>query len=1349
MDNISPPELPKQWIKPYKYDRRAISLDDQQIKGNSKKSAQLLSIPGAPIEVSRKSSLNSVMVNETPSLKLPKRLNTRYSFKMKTKNFSSTDIQITSPLTSTCKTFTKFDPRYPPSEDKIDALFNKILEDGTFFWGSAQKNLQGISYKRKWELICKMDEKSNSALNVEDKNTLNAVDIQFLEQLDVLLSDEKKLSSSLYNLERILRHGSSVSKFLDHNHLDTLTNIIPNISQGCQYVFLRCFKTLMNTEIMRSKILDNPSLVEYFCKIISTRDISLRIKLQASDLLLLLAYIDIQKGYEIVWLHIRPLLKHWFKCLLSVLRDPTELEETKNMTFVQRTKPSLLLCDYFCSNLFLINSLIQGFPTIPLKATILEEMRKCDLHQIIYLSEKLDSTSIQEQIKEIKTQEETIYSRGYGSNHMNLPEVSYAPDIELLITKSKDTPVEDSLGKLLATLSKALNSKTYSETIKIYKSTNSLVTYLMDNFQNNQKSVASETLFQEAVTKLMDSLHSNEITKRAMSELKELEKTVQSLNEEIDRLREINNMDKGDVLEELKQANELIESRDRENEELTLKQKKLEDQVRKDEKNNEKTLAHGRLDSQMTRKKSSVFEKLQGENRNKTKLPGKSLVKSHKVDSLASYVRGGATEADPTFFGYKPNPSLNLNKRYTDNISNEDIQHNVPNSGIFEKEYSSGTISINSYSSNTESDFTTSKSTLISSPSTILNPELSLKPNTTILHESDSSLYVSSSTSTSCITEHLKSEPKNDTQSLPNVSVPPPPPLPLRPLPIHLHGSNNDVTTVQSSAVPPPPPPPLPESLSSANSVPPPPPPPPPFPSSSGTPGPSELNSKENNNTLNNQQSKKKLKQIHWDKIENVKNTLWDHADGRQDTILELEHAGIFEKVQGMFSVQDLVVKPKRAVNVRESNKLLSFLSRDFSQQLAINLHIFAQLTEKEVLQKVLACDNDTIQNVSVLEFFCKDEMVNIGSARIRHFTPYSADYLNASEQPAKNPDELERADKLFLYLPFNLRRYWAERSQCLLVISTYEREYYDMLYNLQKIDDALQNIRHSEKFKTFLYIIIELGNYMNTKAVEGIRLNSLTKLAFIKSNDNKNFSFLHFVEKMLRIHYPDVYGFINDLNKVEDLGKITIDQVQLQCEEYCTKIERIAHSVTKGKLSDPTQLHPDDQILRKVKYKVTRAKTKSELLQAQFKLTNNDFRKSMLYYGEDPDDTDNKINFFNQFVEFSSLFRKCARENIEKEEADRAYEQRKKIAELRNKKNERNDTVHDTSEEIDSVHSLLAQLRDVEKQPEPMRRVKSSKYTLPSEQVSVGEANDEKDISEKHSLLERTQNMLSDIQKI
>lgn len=184
------------------------------------------------------------------------------------------------------------------------------------------------------------------------------------------------------------------------------------------------------------------------------------------------------------------------------------------------------------------------------------------------------------------------------------------------------------------------------------------------------------------------------------------------------------------------------------------------------------------------------------------------------------------------------------------------------------------------------------------------------------------------------------------TAPLPITGGPPPPPPP--PIPGHLPGAPPPIAPI-SGGPPPPPPPPLPGKLPGAP-VPmgagppppppppmpgmlpgaPPPPPPPPMPGAKGLPGmppppPPPMPGARSGHFLSRQNNlepastslglsivrpKKKLKALHWDKVDSPLTTHWaahtPSAEEREEKYLELSRKGILDEVEKLFMAREI-----------------------------------------------------------------------------------------------------------------------------------------------------------------------------------------------------------------------------------------------------------------------------------------------------------------------------------------------------------------------------------------------------------------------------------------------------------
>ena len=1232
------------WVDPQDYMRRARSLDQdiQHMSETSDVVSTGLSLVGCALE--RKQGIPSLMKNKNLSTgELPAR--------QKVPRHPTNHRGATSSPVSRRPVSMIYDLRKIPEDDVVDTIFDDMLKDRTFFWGDARKNLHNISKKRKWALICKMHagEDSQSPRSTWSTDTLvsaNFKDDELLLNLAELLSQPTKISRALHQLEKQLRHNTFCRAFLDENHITTLADCASRIQPSNQFVYLRCFKTIMNYSDGRRHILNTSHLVDYFCSLLSDKSIYLKIRTLSSELLLLLTYVDDQLGYEKVLEHLAPRLRSWLAQVNQLLSSKTDavlntdmekLYTQDNSFFLQFTNTEQLRVDFATTTLFLINSILQALSDKQKKLELVKRLKEDGIHRCFHLMKTtLQHSIISEQIEIYTNTEQYLLAKFAGQP--SLIDVFYGDALESIMAQTKNTSLELPFGSLIQSTCEMLKCRTSSESMKLLKAIESMFGYLETNLHNNVE-FDPESAFQNSINTLIDNLQSDEIARRAMDEVSSLEDAVRSLQSEKSELEKMRDTNKEQIVQKLDYANTLLKEKDAELLRLKRQLDATRNEKREEKRKFDQTLSHQQMkDTGEYYRGFTIFDNLKPQKETSKhkfgKSSGISLTKSRRLGSLAAYIKQDSS---------------------SQSFENENQAENGSRPGL-----------PNPRCDNENCDAGSSSGLqLLREPSTL--PVAPVLPPLPQLPLKDPPPSVSSA----------NADPTPRT-ALPS---PPPPPPPAPPLP------NMIKTTSETQEEGVPPPPPLPPAILSSSNI---------------TP----------------EKPKQALKQIHWEKIDDVEKTVWEDDLQREETVKELEMGGIFDEVRNVFQMRAPAVRKAKKIDKtgKRSDQLKSFLSRDLAQQFGINLHMYSQFSVQEFVQKVLRCDNDIVQNVSVLEFFNTEELTNISTNIMKSFAPYSTDF-SSQNSPQKDPNELQRPDRIFLELCYNLRSYWRERSQCLLVFATYERDYYDLVYKLQNIDDAIQKLRNAFRLKQLLYIIMEIGNYMNKKNVSGIRLNSLAKLSFVKSSVDNNLSFLHFIEKVVRMKYPDIYHFTDELSKAESLGHISLDHIQLECEDYCSKVDGVVRLATEGVLSDPSNLHPTDEITRKIKYKSNRARTKSELLWNQFKLINSDLEKLMKYFGENPKDREAKNSFFLNFGEFSAAFKKCARENTEKEEAYRVYEQRKRLLDTRkaeSKSSTRGDEscseTHHNDSEDDAVDRLLSKLRGFERNPEPLRRRRSGR---------------------------------------
>lgn len=507
-------------------------------------------------------------------------------------------------------------------------------------------------------------------------------------------------------------------------------------------------------------------------------------------------------------------------------------------------------------------------------------------------------------------------------------------------------------------------------------------------------------------------------------------------------------------------------------------------------------------------------------------------------------------------------------------------------------------------------------------------------------------------------------------------SAPPPPPPP--PLPVGLGGTA------------PPPPPPLPPALGTG-----PPPPAPPLPFATKKSVTPEAIPVDINLFEQYPRPKKKLKQLHWEKVDadgSLSNTFWTNSEPH--TIAsDLMLKGVLDEIETIFAAKEI---KKLATKKKEEVDKVSFLARDIAQQFGINLHFYNLLNDMEVVSKILRCDKDVLSNPSVLEFLAKDEIAEIPNSLAISLQPYSTDYeSDPVSKPEKDPNELQRPDRIYLELVYNLQHYWKSRIRALRTISQYEKDYEDLVKKLRAIDVSVSSIKQSKHLKSVFDIILAVGNYMNdtSKQAKGFKLSSLQRLGFVK-DDKNSMSFLHYVEKTIRTNYPELLEFLEDLSACNEVAKYSIEMLSNDCKDFSQSIKNVQSSLDLGNLSDVSKFHPQDRVLKVVSPILPKAKRKAELLMDQVKYTFSEFDKLMLFFGEDPKDSFVRNSFMSKFTNFMTEFKRAQRENQRREEELKLYEQRRKLVENANKQAKAKQENAESDAESNVMDTLLEKLK-------------------------------------------------------
>ena len=468
-------------------------------------------------------------------------------------------------------------------------------------------------------------------------------------------------------------------------------------------------------------------------------------------------------------------------------------------------------------------------------------------------------------------------------------------------------------------------------------------------------------------------------------------------------------------------------------------------------------------------------------------------------------------------------------------------------------------------------------------------------------------------------------------------NIPPPPPMP---------GTNANI--------PPPPPPPPPGKLGFGppgipppppmpgdGNMPPPPPPPPPMP---GMKRPGFLTKSAFNATasasLSGPRPKKKMKALHWDKVDSPNSTVWAthglSAEEKEEKYQELSKKGVLDEVEKLFLAKEIKAIGKKNSKKEEKKQIIS---RDLMHNFQISMAKFSSYSVDELVEMIIHCDKRILDDNVVMEFLQKNDFCDIPDNTAKLMAPYSKDWTGPNPTESKreqDPIELTREDQIYLYTAYELHFYWKSRMRALALTRTYEQEYDEISNKLLEISRVSDSLRSSSSLISVLGLILDIGNFMNdaNKQANGFKLSTLSRLGMLKDDKNES-TFADVVERIVRNQYPGWEDFTDEIGGVITAQKINVEQLQTDAKKYIDNIKNIQMSLDAGNLSDPSKFHPEDKVSIVVQRSMKEARRKAEQLQVFLEDMQKSYDDIMAFYGEDPTDDSSRRDFFAKLANF------------------------------------------------------------------------------------------------------------------
>ncbi|KAF2710757.1 FH2-domain-containing protein, partial [Pleomassaria siparia CBS 279.74] len=489
----------------------------------------------------------------------------------------------------------------------------------------------------------------------------------------------------------------------------------------------------------------------------------------------------------------------------------------------------------------------------------------------------------------------------------------------------------------------------------------------------------------------------------------------------------------------------------------------------------------------------------------------------------------------------------------------------------------------------------------------------------------------------------------------PGGNIPPPPPMPGQ----------------TDGSMPPPPPPPMPPGMGG-----PPPPPPPPMPPGMGAPPPPPMPGAKRPGFLPKGgysaapsvhlpgvRPKKKLKALHWDKVDSPQTTVWAaHGatyEEKEEKYRELTKRGVLEEVEKLFSAKEI-----KAFGGKKSKKdeKKYILSRDLNHTFQISMSKYSQYPVEEVVRMIIHCDTKFLDDSAFMDFLQKNDFCDIPDNVAKQMAPYSKDWTGPNPLESKreqNPDELTREDQIYLFTAYELHHYWKSRMRALALTRTFDAEYDEISAKLLEVSRVSDSLRSSSSLISVLGLILDIGNFMNdaNKQANGFKLSSLSRMGMLKDDKNQS-TFADLVERIVRNQYPGWENFVDEIGGVVTAQKINVDQLQQDAKKYIDNITNTQRSLDSGNLSDPSKFHPEDKVAIVVQRNMKEARRKAEHMQVLLEDTQKMYSDIMAFYGEDPLDDNARRDFFAKLATFVQEWRNSKVKNTILEETHRRNEE-------------------------------------------------------------------------------------------
>lgn len=195
----------------------------------------------------------------------------------------------------------------------------------------------------------------------------------------------------------------------------------------------------------------------------------------------------------------------------------------------------------------------------------------------------------------------------------------------------------------------------------------------------------------------------------------------------------------------------------------------------------------------------------------------------------------------------------------------------------------------------------------------------------------------------------------------------------------------------------------------------------------------------------------------------------------------------------------------------------------------------------------------------------------------------------------------------------------------------------------------ACHDLRGARKFQQLMNVILTMGNYLNgtnfAGGAYGFKIGSINKLVDTKSSNGQNL--LHFLERTVSTHFPELEGFLQELEKPSDASRVNFSDMQATSKQMLDEIRSIRQSLESNFETDK------DGYTRKMFRFSAAAEDDMQTLRDGIINAEKGLRDVETYYGEGEEHGRRlqSQEFFGIFRTFTSSYKFCRQANRARQE--------------------------------------------------------------------------------------------------